>query len=111
MATASGTIQATTLTDMVDAVKNYSSLTLQAWTIADPTSTLIESKTPVFVNGTAGVIDLTAELQFTIPSSTTVGFLKLYNGAILKASATLTTDNYFADGGILKVPKFEIKAV
>ena len=108
MATVNGTLGTTALNRMADAIKDSSTLTLQAWSTADPTATLLDSKTPTFSSASGGESDLTSNVVFTLTAGEVVGTVRLYSVATQLASVTLSTENNFPAGGDLIVENYTI---
>jgi hypothetical protein len=103
-----GTLSTTAKNAMADSIGELPSLTLQAWSPADPTSTLLDSAVPTFSAASGGQIDLASNVTFTLTAGETVDRVRLFNGGVEYASITLTTDNAFPAGGSLIVENYTI---
>ena len=99
------------LNTLADGIGQEANLTLQAWSIADPTKTLLDSQTVTYDAAVNGVIDITSNVTFTLTAGETVGEVRLYRLSALLASETLITDNDFPNGGDLIVTSFQITVV
>jgi len=100
---------------LANGIGTAATLTLEAWSIADPTAVVLDSKNSAdgfsFTTAPAdgsGVIDLSSNVTFTLATGETVGEVRLYSGASKLATETLTTDNAFPNGGDLIVTSFKI---
>lgn len=108
MATTTGSLTAAAITDMLEVFTNDASLTLQAWSAADPTAAVLDSVSVTYASPSGGSVDLSTSATLSLVSGETVDTVRLYTGATKLAETTLTTDNAFPDGGDLIVSSFEI---
>jgi len=108
MASASGSLEISGLNNMADSIADLATLTLQAWSAADPTAVVLDSQTATFGSASNGEVDLSSTVTLVLDTDETVDTVRLYSGSIKKASVTLTTDNAFPDGGDLIVSSYKI---
>ena len=99
------------LNALADGIGQEATMTLQAWSAADPTATVLDTQTVTFDAAVGGVIDITSNVTFTLTAGETVDTVRLYRSATQLASETLITDNDFPNGGDLIVTSFQITVV
>jgi len=104
MATITGTVVANGLNYLANGIGQTANMTLEAWS----TEAQLDSQSVTFDSASGGIIDIAGNVVFSLDAEETVSKVKLFDGAANLAEGTLTTDNYFPDGGSLIVSHFKI---